>query len=100
MMLWKPPKIIYHAKGEVAVDHSTVTRWLNKFQLGCKNLDGQVVSPKTMNSEAILQAIVTLIMYQVSLASHSPVWFVTFTTSLKASGATELPKYCKTFDSP
>ena len=37
------------------------------------------------------------------MASHSPVWFVLFTTSAKMSGAAKiyltLPKYCKTFDS-
>ena len=52
-------KNICYAKGEGAVDHSTVTRWFEKCCSGCKNLNKQASSgkPKTMNSEAILQAI-------------------------------------------
>ena len=42
--------------------------------------------------------------YQVSSASHCPMWFITFMTSAKAFSAAKLhltlPKYCKTFDSP
>ena len=42
--------------------------------------------------------------YQVSLASHSPVWFITFMTLAEAFAAAELfltlPKYCKTWLSP
>ena len=37
----------------------TATRWFKKFHSRCKNLDDQAKSgwPKTMNSEAVLQAI-------------------------------------------
>ena len=37
-------KTICCAKGEGAVDDSTVTRWLKKFCSGCKNLDDQTRS--------------------------------------------------------
>ena len=52
-------KNIRCAKGEDAVDHSTVTRWFKKFRSGCKNLDDQARSgrPKTVDSEAVFQAI-------------------------------------------
>ena len=40
----------------------------------------------------------------MSLAFHSPMWFIIFMTSVKASGVTKFclafQKYCKTFDSP
>ena len=46
---------------------------------------------------------VILRKYQLSLATHSPVWFFSLTTTTKASAATKLylmfPKYCETFDS-
>ena len=47
------------AEGEVAVDHSTVTRWLEEFCLRCKNLNDHSKSgrPKTLKSEAVLEAI-------------------------------------------
>ena len=58
--------------------------------------------PKIMNSKVMLQAIeanpVTPGEYHVSLASHNPVWLVTFMTLVKASRAGLLPKYYKTFD--
>ena len=42
--------------------------------------------------------------YQVSAASHSSVWIVTFITLAKVSGSAKLcltsPKYCKAFNSP
>ena len=50
-------KNISCAKSEGIVDHSTETRWLNKFCFICKNLnDVQARSgrPKTVDSEAIL----------------------------------------------
>ena len=34
-------------KGKSTVDHSTVTRWFNKFHSGCKNFDDQARSGKT-----------------------------------------------------
>ena len=47
------------AKGEGAVDRSSVTRSFKMFCLGCKNLDNQVrrVRSKTVDSEAVLPAI-------------------------------------------
>ena len=53
----KQPKTICCVKSEGVVDHSTVTRWLKKFRLGCKNLDAQISRPKTVNSVAVLQAL-------------------------------------------
>ena len=48
---------------------------------------------KRVDSKAVLQAIE---------ASHSPVWFPTFTILAKSSEVAKLcfmlPKYCKTFD--
>ena len=45
---------------------------------------------------------VALKKYQMNLISHSPVWFVTFMSSGKASRAVKLcftlPKYYKTFN--
>ena len=98
-------KNICHAKNE-----STVTRWLKKFHLGCKNLNDQANSGKTknMDSKSMLQAIEADLVsstreYQAYLGSHSSVWFVTIMTLAKASGVEELcltlPNYCKTFDS-
>ena len=77
------------AKGEGLVDHCTVTRWLKKFCLGCKNLDNQVRSgrSKTVYFKAMLKAIEA---NSVSLTSYSPMRFVTFTTSVKASIAAGL----------
>ena len=45
------------AKSECAVEHSAVTRWVEKFCLGCKNLNSQTRSgrPKTMDSKAMLK---------------------------------------------
>ena len=52
-------KNICCAKGEVAVDHSTVTRWFKKFRLSCKNLNYRTRSGglKSVDSEAELQII-------------------------------------------
>ena len=46
-------------KCEVAIDHSTVTRWLKKFCSGCKKLDHSARSGRAENvdSEAMFQAI-------------------------------------------
>ena len=48
------------AKSEGTVDHGIVIRWLKKFCSSGKNLDDQAKSggPKTVNSDAVLQAIV------------------------------------------
>ena len=48
-------------KGEGAVDHSTVTRWFEKFCLGYKNLDDQAMPsrPKTIDFKAVFQTIET-----------------------------------------
>ena len=50
-------KNIFCAKGESAVDCSTVTRSLKKFSGSCNNLDNQVRlnRPKTMDSKAVFQ---------------------------------------------
>ena len=37
----EPTKNICCTKGENAVDHCTINRWLNKFSSGCKNLNDQ-----------------------------------------------------------
>ena len=51
-------KNICCAKDEGTVGHSMVTRWFKKFCFRCQNLDDQARSsrPKTMDSEAMLQA--------------------------------------------
>ena len=49
-------KNICCVKGEVAVDHSTVTRWFKRFFSGCKNLDNQA---KSGRPRTILQGIET-----------------------------------------
>ena len=96
-------KNICCAKGEDAVDHRTITeQWFKKFHSGCKNLKNQarLGRPKTVDFKAVLQAIETNREYQASLASHSPVWLITFTTSIKAPGTAKLclllAKFCKT----
>ena len=50
---------ICYVKSEGVVDHGTVTRWVKKFCLGCKNLDNQPRpgKPKSVYSEGILQTI-------------------------------------------
>ena len=55
----KATESIHCTKGEVAVYHSTVIKWLKKFCSGCKNLDDPAMSgrPKMMVSKAWLQAI-------------------------------------------
>ena len=51
-------KDICCVKGEWAIDHSTVTRWLKKIRSGCKYFDDQARSsrPTSKDSEAIHQA--------------------------------------------
>ena len=46
-------------KGEGTVDHITVTRWFNKFHLGCKTLTirQDQIELKTTDSKAVLLAI-------------------------------------------
>ena len=70
-------KNICCTKSEGTVDHNTVTRWLKKNCLFYENLDNQAKSDR-LDSETMFKE------YQTSLASHSPVWFVTFTNSAKA----------------
>ena len=90
-------------KGEGAIDHRTVTKWLRKFYLGCKKLDNQARSDmcKIVDSKAMFQA---LRVYQVSLAYYSSLLFIIFITLAKQPGKAKLcitlPKYCKNFDSP
>ena len=52
-------KNICCAKGEGAVDHSTITRWFKKFCSSSKNQDHQAKPgrPNSMDSEAMLQVI-------------------------------------------
>ena len=52
-------KNICCTKGEGAVDYDTVSRWLKKYWMDCKNLDNQSRSsrPKTVNSKTVLLAI-------------------------------------------
>ena len=75
-------KNVCGAKGEGTFDHRTVTRWF-------KNLDNQAKldKPKSMDYKAVLKAI-----------EVNPVWFITFTTSAKASEVAKLyftlQKYC------
>ena len=47
---------IFCAKGEDAVNHSRVTRWLEKLRSGCKNFDHHTRSGrlKSVDSEAML----------------------------------------------
>ena len=98
-------KNICCAKSESAVDHSTITKCLNRFRSGYKNLDGYVRSgrPKTVDSEAVLQAI------EANPGSMRRDWylsemsFVIFMTSVEISGASEwgltLPNYYEIFAS-
>ena len=64
------------------IDHNTVSRWLKKFHPSSyKNLDETKTGrPKTMDFEAVLQAIETNLE---SLAIHCLVWFM---TSVRVSG--------------
>ena len=52
-------KNICGAKGEGAVDYSTITRLFKKFQSCCKNIDNQEMSgsPQTVDCKAVLQTI-------------------------------------------
>ena len=52
---------IYSVEGECAIERGTVTRWLKKFHLDCKNCNDQQRSYKTKesnDSEVVLLAIV------------------------------------------
>ena len=55
----KATKNICCVKDEGTVDYNTVTKWMKKFCSVQRNLNNQATSdrPKTMDSEAILQAI-------------------------------------------
>ena len=92
----KATKNICFAKGEGSVDQSTVNWEFKEFHSGCKNLDEQgQVGLKTWilkSHSKLWRQIwwVGLREYQVSEASHSPVWFVTFTTLAKPCGAIDL----------
>ena len=46
-------------RGKGAVDHRTVTKWLKKFHLDCKNLNDQarLKRSKNMDSEAVIQRV-------------------------------------------
>ena len=96
-------KNICWAKGEGAVDHSAVIKWFKKFRSCCKIRQVQeglkMWIPKSYFEPLRQILIVASGEYQVSSVSYSPELFVTFTTSVKAFGATELcltsPKYCK-----
>ena len=77
-------------KGEGAVDHSTIIRWFMKFCLVARtrmNKQAQVslrlwiLRLCTKLYRQIWQ--VELREYQVSSASHSPVYFIIFLTSVK-----------------
>ena len=98
-------KNICYVKGKTQL--MTITKKFKKFHWGCKNLDdlARLGRPKIMGLKAIHYAsgvnLVSLIVYKVSLASHSPVWFITFMNPAKESKlCLTLPKYCKTFDLP
>ena len=107
-------KNICFMKVEGVVDQSSATRGLKKFFLGCKNLNDEVMSENLKPwilrscSKPMRQIWQVLLEgYQASLASHSPVWFVTFTfmTSVKVSRyaescSTSLAKYCKLLTYP
>ena len=82
---------------ESAVHHYTVSKNFSEVE---KNLDGQEWWGCAPSHGANLLS--NIWRYQASSASHNSAWFVTFTTSAKASRAVKfcitLPKYCKTFD--
>ena len=85
-------KNIYFAKGEGTVDHTIVSRWLKKFrstirqdQVGLELWVLRLCSKPKRHIQRV-----TLKEYQESSASHSSVWFITFTISAKALGAAEL----------
>ena len=83
------------AKGKDVVNQNTITRWFKKFHLACKDQNDQARSgrPKTgFQACEVIEAnpVSSTREYEVSLASHNPVWFVTITTSAKASRAAKL----------
>ena len=99
---------IYCAKYEVAVDQSTVTKWLRNFTQVARTLTIRqdlvvlklwILRPCCEPQRQIWQIV--LGECQVRLASHSLVWFVTFMTLAKASQTDKLCltllKYCKNF---
>ena len=57
----KASKNVCCVKSEGPVDHCTITRLFKEFSLSCKNIDNHAMSvrPKTVCSEAMLQAIET-----------------------------------------
>ena len=77
--------VIYICFENSKANHRTETRF-KKFRSDCKKLDYQVRSgrTKTMNFVAVRYILwVASRAYQVSSASHSPVWLVTITTLAK-----------------
>ena len=75
-------------KSDDAGDHSTVTRWLKKFCLGCKNLNHLASSEQ--DSDAVLQAI-EVNLVSITWAWHLiSMWFITFMTFAKVSRGAEL----------
>ena len=93
IILQKPTKkfIVQKVKEELI----TVSRQLKKSCLSCKNPNNQAMlhRSKTVDSVAVLQAIEANLLsstYQVSLSSHSLLWVILFSTSAKASRASEL----------
>ena len=85
----KASKDVFCEKGEVLVDHRTVTKGLKKFCLGCKILNDQAKAGRQailkmwilMSCSKSLWQIqwVALGEYQASSASNIPVWFITST---------------------
>ena len=65
----------------------TVQEILFRSQESCVVRSDQL---KNVDSEAMLQAKEVNTEYQITLASHSPVWFITFVTLAKASRDVEL----------
>ena len=99
LMPWKRPKTF---EGERAVDHSPVSRWLNKFCSGCQDFNDQARSgkPKTMDYQRGKSNEQHWEGIRRASASHCRVWFITFSTLAKVFEATQLCrtlwKYCKT----
>ena len=62
------------AKGQSAVDYSTVIKWIKKFCFGCKNLEDQakLSSLKSVDSKAMLQNIATNLASSTQRVSGEP----------------------------
>ena len=93
----EPTKNICYTKGEGAVVYSTVSRWVEKFCSGYKNLNDQIRldRPKTVDSKAMLQAIeANPVSYNQRVSGK---FSITFMTLGKASEVAKLylmlPKY-------